>query len=191
MLRGLIEVFPQSLLGPEALIHALHVLALSLAAQPADRAAREIGGDGRLAGARARAGSGRGGCRRATLRAMRLDQWLWAVRVFKSRSLAVEAVKAGHVKVDGDGTKPAHEARPGAIVTARLGVFTRTLRILAAPPSRVAAKLVAQFSEELTPPEEFAKQRESRTFSAPGFRPKGAGRPTKRERRRLDESGAE
>ena len=122
---------------------------------------------------------------------MRLDQWLWAVRVFKSRSIAVEAIKAGHVKVNGEGTKPAHEARPGGIVTARTGVFTRTLRVLAAPPSRIAAKLVAEFAEELTPPEEFAKQRESRIFSAPGIRPKGAGRPTKRERRRLDEFGAE
>ena len=123
---------------------------------------------------------------------MRLDQWLWAVRVFKSRSLAVEAIKAGHVKVNGEGTKPAHEARTGEIVAARLGVFTRTLRVVGAPPSRVAAKLVAEYAEELTPPEEFAKQRELRAFSAPGFRPKGAGRPTKRERRRLDDQvGAE
>lgn len=122
---------------------------------------------------------------------MRLDQWLWAVRVFKSRSLAVEAIKAGHVKVEGEGIKPAREARPGEIVTARTGVFTRTLRVIGTPPSRVAAKLVAQFAEELTPPEEFAKQRESRLFTAPGFRPKGAGRPTKRERRLLDEFDAE
>ena len=121
---------------------------------------------------------------------MRLDQWLWAVRVFKSRSLAVEAIKAGHVKVNAEGTKPAHEARPGEIVTARIATFTRTLRVIGAPASRVAAKLVPEFAEELTPPEEFAKQRELRTFSAPGFRPKGAGRPTKRERRLLDEFGA-
>ena len=122
---------------------------------------------------------------------MRLDQWLWAVRVFKSRSLAVEAIKAGHVKVNAANSKPAHEAQPGEVVTARLGVFTRTLRVIGAPPARVAAKLVAQFAEELTPPEEFAKQREPRAFSTPGIRPKGAGRPTKRERRLLDEFGAE
>lgn len=122
---------------------------------------------------------------------MRLDQWLWAVRVFKSRSIAVAAINGGHAKVNDASTKPAHEVRPGEIVTARIGVFTRTLRVIGAPPSRVAAKLVAQFAEELTPPEEFAKQRELRTFSTPGFRPKGAGRPTKRERRRLDEFGAE
>ena len=121
---------------------------------------------------------------------MRLDQWLWAVRVFKTRALAVEAIKARQVKVNGAETKPAHEARGGEFVTARVGVMTRTLRELDAPSSRVAAKLVSQFAEDLTPPEELAK-REERGPRAPGFRPKGAGRPTKRERRVMDELGGE
>ncbi len=121
---------------------------------------------------------------------MRLDQWLWAVRVFKTRVLAVEAIKARHVKVNGEETKPAHEARAGELVTARVGVMTRTLRVLDTPPSRVAAKLVAQFAEDLTPLEELAK-RDERTPRAPAFRPKGAGRPTKRERRVMDEMSGE
>jgi len=116
---------------------------------------------------------------------MRLDQWLWAVRLFKTRSLAVEAIKGGHVKVNGEATKPAHEVKPGELVTARIGIMTRTLRVLDAPRSRVGAKLVAQFAEDLTPPEEFEKQR-GFTFRPPGARPRGAGRPTKRERRLLD-----
>lgn len=117
---------------------------------------------------------------------MRIDLWLWAVRVFKTRALAVEAIKARHVKVNEAETKPAHEARPGELVTARVGLMTRTLRVLDAPPSRVAAKQVVQYAQDLTPPEERAK-REERALRAPAFRPKGAGRPTKRERRVIDE----
>jgi ribosome-associated heat shock protein Hsp15 len=117
---------------------------------------------------------------------MRLDQWLWAVRVFKTRSRATEAIKAGRVKMNGAAVKPASEVRPGAIITARIDLVTRTLRVIGAPPSRVGAKLVPQFAEELTPPEEFEKRR--LLFSPlAGTRPKGAGRPTKRERRELDQ----
>ena len=117
---------------------------------------------------------------------MRLDQWLWAVRVFKTRPLAVAAIKAGHVKVNGVNVKPAREARAGELVTARIGVMTRTLRVIGAPASRVAGKLVPEFAEDLTPAEEFEKMR-ALAFGAPGSRARGAGRPTKRERRDLDE----
>ena len=117
---------------------------------------------------------------------MRLDQWLWAVRVFKTRALAVAAIKAGHVKVNAANTKPAHEVRAGEVVTARIGVMTRTLRAIGAPKSRVAGKLVPEFAEEMTPPEEYEKQRVL-AFGVPGARPRGAGRPTKRDRRELDE----
>ena len=117
---------------------------------------------------------------------MRLDQWLWAVRVFKTRSLSADAIKGGRVKVNGAATKPAHEVKPGELVVARIDIITRTLRAIGAPPSRVGAKLVPQFAEELTPPEEFAKHRDP-NFRPIAVRPKGAGRPTKLERRRLDE----
>ncbi len=116
---------------------------------------------------------------------MRLDQWLWAVRLYKTRSLAMEGIKGGHVKVQGEATKPAHEAKPGELVTAQIGVVTRTLRVIDAPKSRVGAKLVAQFAEDLTPPEEFEKAREFR-LGLPGLRERGSGRPTKFERRELD-----
>ena len=116
---------------------------------------------------------------------MRLDQWLWAVRLYKTRALSLEAIKGGHVKVNEKATKPAHDVKPGELVSARIGIMTRTLRALGAPHSRVGAQLVAQFAEDLTPPEEFEKQR---TFNLrpEGLRPRGAGRPTKRERRLLD-----
>lgn len=117
---------------------------------------------------------------------MRFDQWLWAVRVYKTRSLAVAAIKAGHARVDGAVTKPAHEVKAGELVTARLELVTRTLRVLGAPPSRVGAKLVPQFAEDLTPPEEYEKRHVPHLLPS-AFRPRGAGRPTKRERREIDE----
>jgi ribosome-associated heat shock protein Hsp15 len=115
---------------------------------------------------------------------MRIDQWLWAVRLFKSRSLAAEAIKGGRVKVNGAPTKPAHEVKADELIATSIGVMTRTLRVIEAPRSRIAAKLVPQFAEELTPPEEFEKQREWARL--PGWREPGLGRPTKRERRELD-----
>lgn len=116
---------------------------------------------------------------------MRLDQWLWAVRLFKSRSLAVEAIRGGKVTVNGEATKPAHEAKPGELIVAQMPFITRTLKVLGMPASRVGAKLVGEYAEELTPEEEFEKARERARL--PGMRPRGAGRPTKRERRDLDE----
>jgi ribosome-associated heat shock protein Hsp15 len=115
----------------------------------------------------------------------RLDKWLWAVRVFKSRALATDACRAGSVRIRDEPVKPAREVHPGEIVTVRQGLVTRTLRVIAAPPSRVGAKLVAEFCTDLTPPEEFEKARAHRVqqFLA---REKGSGRPTKRDRRQLD-----
>jgi len=121
---------------------------------------------------------------------MRLDQWLWAVRVYKSRSLAADAIKGGLVKVDGERSKPAHEPKAGELIVARVGIMTRTLRCIAAPKSRVAAKLVLDFAEDLTPIEEREKRPEPNLLP-PGFRPRGSGRPTKRDRRALDEFEAD
>jgi ribosome-associated heat shock protein Hsp15 len=109
---------------------------------------------------------------------MRLDQWLWAIRLYKSRGLAAEAIKGGHVKLNGEATKPGREPKPAEIVTARIGIMTRTVRV------------VGQFAEDLTPAEEFEKLREF-NLAQPSQREKGAGRPTKRERRVLDEFAEE
>jgi len=117
---------------------------------------------------------------------MRLDLWLWAVRLYKTRRLSTEAIKAGHVRVNGALSKPAHEVKPGEMITARIGIMMRTLKALGSPASRVGAKLVAQFAGDLTPPEEYQKPSEA-AFQGDGARPRGAGRPTKRERRLLEE----
>jgi ribosome-associated heat shock protein Hsp15 len=119
---------------------------------------------------------------------MRLDQWLWAVRLYKTRTWAANAVKAGHVTVNGQTAKPAREVRAGELIAARTGNLTRTLRVLDAPPSRVGAKLVGQFAEDLTPPEEYERAREVARLS-PLLRPSGTGRPTKKQRRQIEEFG--
>lgn len=117
--------------------------------------------------------------------APRLDKWLWAVRVFKTRSLATDACRAGSVAVNDQPAKPGRNVHAAEIVTVRQGLFTRTLRVVAVPRSRVGAKLVAEFCTDLTPPAEYEKLRE-RSVQQVLAREMGSGRPTKRDRRLLD-----
>lgn len=117
--------------------------------------------------------------------AARLDKWLWAVRLFKSRALATDACRAGSVHLRDEPAKPARSVRPGEIVTVRQGIITRTLQVVAVPRSRVGAKLVAEYCLELTPPAEFEQARAHRVQQLLA-REKGSGRPTKRDRRLLD-----
>ena len=115
----------------------------------------------------------------------RLDKWLWAVRVFKSRALATDACRAGSVTINKLPAKPARAVHAGELVGVRLGLMVRTLRVIGVPPSRVGAKRVAEFCTDLTPPSEWEKVKQHRVqqFLA---REKGSGRPTKRDRRMLD-----
>ena len=115
---------------------------------------------------------------------VRIDKWLWAVRLYRSRSLATEACQAGHVKIAGQSVKPSREVRVGETITAQTGGLTRTVRVLARLDRRVGAKVAAEFAEDLTPAEERARAREERA-QTPHF-PKGFGRPTKKQRRRLE-----
>ena len=117
--------------------------------------------------------------------AVRLDQWLWAVRLFKTRALSAAAIRAGSVEVNARPAKPAREVRAGETVTVRQGLILRTLRVVAAPPSRVGAKLVPQYCTDLTPASELEQVREQRMQQVLA-REKGSGRPTKRERREVD-----
>jgi ribosome-associated heat shock protein Hsp15 len=116
---------------------------------------------------------------------VRMDKWLWSVRLYKSRSLASAACAAGKVRINGQPVKPARAIHPGEVITAVTGEITRTVKVLAPLERRVGAPLVPQFLEDLTPASEYAKPREPdfRRFLA---RPRGAGRPTKRARRQLD-----
>jgi ribosome-associated heat shock protein Hsp15 len=117
--------------------------------------------------------------------AYRLDKWLWAVRVFKTRSLATDACRAGSVDVNSLRAKPAREVKTGEQITVRDGLVTRTLKVVAMPRSRVGAKLVPTYCTDLTPREELEKAR-SQPLQQLLAREKGSGRPTKRDRRLLD-----
>ncbi len=116
----------------------------------------------------------------------RLDKWLWMVRIFRTRSLAGDACRAGSVTVNDQPAKPAREVRPGERVTVRDGLVTRTLVVVASPRGRVAARWVPEFCTETTPESEWAKVREASVQQLLA-REKGSGRPTKRDRRLLDQ----
>ena len=107
------------------------------------------------------------------------------MRIFKTRSLASDACRAGSVTVNEQAVKPARDVRPGETVTVKQGLVRRTLKVLDVPRSRVGPKLVASFCEDLTPPDELAKARENPLLHLLE-REKGSGRPTKRDRRLLD-----
>jgi ribosome-associated heat shock protein Hsp15 len=117
---------------------------------------------------------------------VRLDKWLWAVRLYKSRSLATAACNANKVRVNGQPVKPSRTVKVGDVVAAATGHITRTVKVTAALEQRVGAPMVCQFLEDLTPASEYEKRREP-NFIPVALRPKGSGRPTKRERRQRDE----
>ena len=115
----------------------------------------------------------------------RIDKFLWQVRIFKSRSAATEACRMGRVTVEGQPVKPAHAVTPGIKVSVRKPPVTYTWMITVLPPGRVGAKLVADYISDLTSEEEKNKLLSVR--SASGYRPRGSGRPTKRERRDIED----
>ena len=117
--------------------------------------------------------------------AERIDKWLWAVRIFRTRSLATDACRAGSVSINSQPVKPSREVRSGVVIVARQGLIRRTLKVLGVPPSRIGAKGVAVYCEDQTPAEEFEQARRQRVQQLLA-RAKGSGRPTKRDRRRLD-----
>jgi ribosome-associated heat shock protein Hsp15 len=114
----------------------------------------------------------------------RLDKWLWNVRVFKTRPLATDACRAGKVLIGELEAKPGRDVHVGEVITVHVGALTRTLKVVAMPKSRVAAKQVPAFMEDLTPPAEYerAKQAGIEHLLA---RQRGEGRPTKKERREM------
>lgn len=115
----------------------------------------------------------------------RIDKFLWQVRVFKSRSAATEACRMGRVTIDSQPVKPAHTVSPGTKVSVRKPPVTHTWLITDLPTNRIGAKLVPGYITDLTPEEEKDKLLAGK--SAFGYRPRGSGRPTKRERRDLED----
>ncbi len=128
--------------------------------------------------------------------AVRIDKWLWAVRLFRTRSAAADACNGGKVTVNGLNAKPSRSIRAGDVVTAHTGLLTRTVRVTLAIERRVGAALVPRHLEDLTPAAEYEAARQRNSAPVGGYRPPGAGRPTKRDRRILqsffgDESNVE
>lgn len=116
---------------------------------------------------------------------VRIDKWLWAVRLYRTRTEAAEACRGGKVKIGGDAIKPAREVRVGEVLTVQTGEITRTVKVIGLLGKRVGAPLVASYLQDLTPPEELAKPMERR-LAPVAARPRGLGRPTKRDRRQMD-----
>ena len=109
---------------------------------------------------------------------VRVDSWLWAIRVYKTRSAATTACRAGHVRVNGDKAKAAQTVKPGDELRVRISGFDRILIVRQTLTKRVGAPVAALAYEDRTPPRE--------PIAALGVRDRGAGRPTKRERRDID-----
>jgi len=116
---------------------------------------------------------------------VRIDKWLWAVRVFKTRSLATDACRNGKVSINGQAVKASREVKPEDEISIRQQQMTKTVKVISLLEKRVSAKLVAQFMEDLTPASEYEKVE---TIKAVSFiyRPKGQGRPTKKDRRDIE-----
>ncbi len=118
-------------------------------------------------------------------RSVRIDKWLWAVRIYKTRTAAADACRHGRVIIAGQPVKPAREVKINELISARTGDITRTIKVIAPLEHRVGASLVAQYAEDLTPASEYEKPREP--YLQPLFsRPRGMGRPTKRDRRKIE-----
>ena len=118
---------------------------------------------------------------------VRIDKWLWAVRLDKTRALATHACWGGHVSVGGVNAKPARLIRVGEVVSARTGEIQRTVKVVRLIDKRVGPKLVGSYLEDLTPAAEYLRVLERKeAMAGVPQRPKGAGRPTKKERRQLE-----
>ncbi|MGN6640149.1 MAG: RNA-binding S4 domain-containing protein [Mucilaginibacter sp.] len=117
---------------------------------------------------------------------LRIDKYLWAIRIFKTRTLATEACKAGRVKLDGQNIKPSHEVKIGEVYSISKGVERKVIRVTGLLENRMDAKSVINFFADETPFEQTNQFKSM--FHAPVLkRDRGTGRPTKRERREIDD----
>ncbi len=115
---------------------------------------------------------------------VRIDKYLWSVRLFKSRSLATDACLGGKIKINGISTKPSREVKIDEIITIRLGVLEKKIKVLALLDKRVSAQLVELFCEDLTPDSEYEKLKIANIKFEK--RDQGIGRPTKKDYRQIE-----
>ncbi|WP_435413403.1 RNA-binding S4 domain-containing protein [Psychroserpens mesophilus] len=117
---------------------------------------------------------------------MRVDKYLWSIRYFKTRSIATNACKKGHVKVNDQVVKPSREVYPTDKIELRKDQINYIIMVNDIPESRVGAKLVDIYRTDITPKEAF-EAKELLKYSKDYYRKKGAGRPTKKDRRDIDD----
>ncbi|HBC38044.1 MAG TPA: heat-shock protein Hsp15 [Porphyromonadaceae bacterium] len=117
---------------------------------------------------------------------VRIDKWMWAVRIFKTRTVALDACKKGRVLINNVSVKPSRMIRVGDVVQVRKPPVTFSFKVLGLSDKRMGAKLVPQFMENVTPPEQY-EILELNKISGFVDRQRGTGRPTKKERRDLDQ----
>ena len=115
----------------------------------------------------------------------RIDKWLWAARIFKTRSIAVDACKNGRITINGVNVKPSHMVKVGEVVAVRKPPVTYSFKILKTIEQRVGAKLLPEIYENVTTPDQYELLEMNRIS---GFvdRARGTGRPTKKDRRDMD-----
>jgi len=116
----------------------------------------------------------------------RIDKWLWAARIFKTRTIAADACKNGRVTLKGERVKPSRNIKVGDVVEVRKPPVTYTFRVKQAIENRVGAKMVPEILENITSPDQYELLEMNRIS---GFinRAKGTGRPTKKDRRMIDD----
>jgi ribosome-associated heat shock protein Hsp15 len=117
---------------------------------------------------------------------MRVDKYLWTVRYFKTRSIATNACKKGHVKIKGESVKPSRNIYPTDKIEIRKNQINYQIEVLDLPKSRIGAKLVNIYCNDITPKENLEKL-DLLKYSQDYYRKKGVGRPTKKDRRELDD----
>lgn len=117
---------------------------------------------------------------------MRIDKYLWCVRYYKTRNIATTACKKGHIKVNEQVVKPSREVYPTDKIELRKDQINYSLTVLDIPPNRVGAKLVDIYRVDSTPKSAFEAQ-ELLKYSKDYYRKKGTGRPTKKDRRDIDD----
>ncbi len=117
---------------------------------------------------------------------MRIDKYLWCVRYYKTRSIATQACKKGAIKINKNSLKPSKEIYPGDIIQVRINQINYTLQVLDIPKSRLGAKLVDQYRKDTTPKEAF-ENLELLKYAKDYYRKKGTGRPSKKDRRDLED----
>jgi ribosome-associated heat shock protein Hsp15 len=120
-----------------------------------------------------------------TPESVRIDKFLWAIRLYKTRTAAAAACTGGKVRINDLTVKASRNVRAGETIIAEAGGITRTVKILKPLEKRVGAKGVPEYIEDLTPESEFEKAREPNLMPFV-FRPKGSGRPTKKQRREIE-----